>query len=117
MVEETLLEETFATPRLVPEALPKVNCPAFAWSDPPIVTFPDDEAEVKVKSWSVEEPDAVKVPMTVAYPEADRLVEDTFPNVFCPALLWKDPPIVTFPEDEAEVKVKSLSVEEFTTVR
>ena len=34
-----------------------------------------------------------------------RLVEETFPSVFWPALDWNDPPIVTLSDEEADENV------------
>lgn len=39
LVEDALLDETFASPRFVPDAFKKVNCKALACSEPPIVRF------------------------------------------------------------------------------
>ena len=37
--------------------------------------------------------------------EISRLVDETFPRVFCPALDWKEPPTVMLFVDEADVSV------------
>ena len=51
------------------------------------------------------------------YPLAVRFVDDTAPNVACPAFAWKVPPIVTLPEDDAEVNVRSFRTDDAFMVR
>src|SRR2546422_4651797 len=57
LVKARMEVETLARPKDVPDAELNVNCPAFAWSVPPIVTLPVVETlAMEVEAFKVKAP-------------------------------------------------------------
>ena len=78
--------------------------PVSAVEEAPVASY----APSTIGALKMEVPPYVEVAPTVSVPLVPRFVEETEPNVLCPALDCKVPPIVILPEDEAAVKVSLL---------